>query len=70
MLATANSEKGNSQLNLSHRVIAVADLLPTCSLIIESCTSDNWKSVGEALPFLSALKSLAILRCYTGDIIC
>lgn len=62
-------------LTVSHATITADALLPAhhqqaTSITLENCTSNEWSSVGKALASLPQLKTLVLLRCDAGDILC
>lgn len=59
---------------INHKSITVATILPThqhaTSIILEHCTSREWKKVGKALASLQELQALALLHCNTSYVLC
>ncbi len=54
--------------------ITASNILPAhadaTSLVLENCTSDRWRQLGQAMASMRQLQTLAVLHCNAGDALC
>ena len=61
-------------VTIRNAAITASNILPahrnTTSLVLRTCTADDWRQIGQALASMRQLQTLAVLHCNAGDALC